>query len=252
MVDGPKQVATKMPDLPRSYGRDRIVCMVRDPYWLHTYWELTRQAVARAEAALDGVPSYFPGGFAGASAYFHDAFTVSGGGCVNCFSQGFLLVSGTLAGGVTSTNPSGADATGGFTVGLWTDGGRSGSCEVHMGTSPGSNSPGFSCTAELLFAAGDVVHMDAVLSAGVTLTLGHGSVYGAAEFGDTAWITGLELLDSNRQAATGVTLISESGVDYTSIAENGAAPAPEPSTIILFAGALVLIAASRVSFRTRR
>ena len=26
--------------------------MVRDPYWLHTYWELTRHAVQRAEAAL--------------------------------------------------------------------------------------------------------------------------------------------------------------------------------------------------------
>ena len=26
--------------------------MVRDPYWLHCYWELTRQAIQRAEAAL--------------------------------------------------------------------------------------------------------------------------------------------------------------------------------------------------------
>lgn len=39
-------------DLPAGYGKDRIVCMVRDPYWLHTYWELTRQAIQRAEAAL--------------------------------------------------------------------------------------------------------------------------------------------------------------------------------------------------------
>lgn len=39
-------------ELPKGYGKDRIVCMVRDPYWLHTYWELTRQAVQRAEAAL--------------------------------------------------------------------------------------------------------------------------------------------------------------------------------------------------------
>ena len=39
-------------DLPAGYGKDRIVVMVRDPYWLHCYWELTRQAIQRAEAAL--------------------------------------------------------------------------------------------------------------------------------------------------------------------------------------------------------
>jgi hypothetical protein len=48
-----KDLSVKVPkDLPGGYGKDRIVCMVRDPYWLHTYWELTRQAVGRAEAAL--------------------------------------------------------------------------------------------------------------------------------------------------------------------------------------------------------
>jgi hypothetical protein len=48
-----KDLSAKVPrDLPRGYGKDRIVCMVRDPYWLHAYWELTRQAVQRAEAAL--------------------------------------------------------------------------------------------------------------------------------------------------------------------------------------------------------
>jgi hypothetical protein len=39
-------------DLPQGYGKDRIVAMVRDPYWLHCYWELTRHAIQRAEAAL--------------------------------------------------------------------------------------------------------------------------------------------------------------------------------------------------------
>jgi len=39
-------------DLPTGYGKDRIVLLVRDPYWLHCYWELTTQAVERAEAAL--------------------------------------------------------------------------------------------------------------------------------------------------------------------------------------------------------
>jgi uncharacterized protein len=39
-------------ELPTGYGKDRIVAMVRDPYWLHCYWELTRQAIQRAESAL--------------------------------------------------------------------------------------------------------------------------------------------------------------------------------------------------------
>lgn len=33
-------------------AKDRLVCMVRDPYWLHAYWELTRRSIERAKAAL--------------------------------------------------------------------------------------------------------------------------------------------------------------------------------------------------------
>jgi len=48
-----RDLSTRVPkDLPTGYGKDRIVVMVRDPYWLHAYWELTRHAVQRAEAAL--------------------------------------------------------------------------------------------------------------------------------------------------------------------------------------------------------
>ncbi len=48
-----RDLSAKMPkNLPSSYGKDRIVVMVRDPYWLHAYWELTHQAIQRAEAAL--------------------------------------------------------------------------------------------------------------------------------------------------------------------------------------------------------
>jgi hypothetical protein len=32
--------------------KDRLVLMVPDPYWLHAFWELSHQAVQRAEAAL--------------------------------------------------------------------------------------------------------------------------------------------------------------------------------------------------------
>jgi hypothetical protein len=48
-----RDLSAKVPkDLPAGYGKDRIVVMVRDPYWLHSYWELTRNAIQRAEAAL--------------------------------------------------------------------------------------------------------------------------------------------------------------------------------------------------------
>ncbi len=53
LIDGPKQVATRIPELPRHYGRDRIVVMVRDPFWLHAYWELTDHSIRRAETALE-------------------------------------------------------------------------------------------------------------------------------------------------------------------------------------------------------
>lgn len=35
-----------------DYTKDRLVAMVRDPYWLHAYWELTWQGVERAQAAM--------------------------------------------------------------------------------------------------------------------------------------------------------------------------------------------------------
>src|SRR5262245_804521 len=48
-----RDLSARVPrELPGGYGKDRIVLMVRDPYWLHCYWELTRQATQRAEAAL--------------------------------------------------------------------------------------------------------------------------------------------------------------------------------------------------------
>ncbi len=38
--------------LAHGCGKDRIITMVRDPYWLHTYWELSRSTLSRAQAAL--------------------------------------------------------------------------------------------------------------------------------------------------------------------------------------------------------
>lgn len=42
----------RSPSAPNGFSRDRLVVMVRDSYWLHAYWELTRQGVERAQAAM--------------------------------------------------------------------------------------------------------------------------------------------------------------------------------------------------------
>jgi hypothetical protein len=52
-TDRLKNLAARTPPgMPDGYTKDRLVVMVRDPYWLHAYWELTRQGVRRAEAAM--------------------------------------------------------------------------------------------------------------------------------------------------------------------------------------------------------
>lgn len=38
--------------LDHGCQKDRIITMIRDPYWLHVHWELSRSTLARAEAAL--------------------------------------------------------------------------------------------------------------------------------------------------------------------------------------------------------
>lgn len=49
----PKKTLTPItPVPPKIKGQDRIVLMVRDPYWLHAHWDVTRQTVDRAKAAL--------------------------------------------------------------------------------------------------------------------------------------------------------------------------------------------------------
>ena len=52
----PSTIVRPMPMPPQALGhgfdKDRIIAMVRDPYWLHTYWELSRSTLGRAQAAL--------------------------------------------------------------------------------------------------------------------------------------------------------------------------------------------------------
>jgi hypothetical protein len=39
-------------ELPERYGRDRLALLVRDPYWVHAYWEITPETFNLAEADL--------------------------------------------------------------------------------------------------------------------------------------------------------------------------------------------------------
>ena len=47
-----KDLAFHAVEEERNGARDRLVVMVRDPYWLHAYWELSRRSIQRAEVAM--------------------------------------------------------------------------------------------------------------------------------------------------------------------------------------------------------
>lgn len=49
----PKSSLTPITQVPPVVkGQDRLILMVRDPYWLHAHWDITRQSVDRAKASL--------------------------------------------------------------------------------------------------------------------------------------------------------------------------------------------------------
>lgn len=47
-----KDLTSQQADERPGASEDRLVVMVRDPYWLHAYWEFTRRTVDRAKAAM--------------------------------------------------------------------------------------------------------------------------------------------------------------------------------------------------------
>ncbi len=47
-----KDLAHKSSAQGNGRSKDRLVAMVRGPYWLHAYWELTRPSIERAQAAM--------------------------------------------------------------------------------------------------------------------------------------------------------------------------------------------------------
>ena len=53
-IPAPARILPVAPPRALEHGcvKDRIIVMVRDPYWLHAHWELSRSTLARAHAAL--------------------------------------------------------------------------------------------------------------------------------------------------------------------------------------------------------
>lgn len=53
VATAPRPLVTVSPrNLNHEAQKDRIITMVRDPFWLHVHWELSRSTLARAQAAL--------------------------------------------------------------------------------------------------------------------------------------------------------------------------------------------------------
>jgi hypothetical protein len=47
-----RSLAAKNDEVLHGESRDRLVVMVRDPYWLHAVWELSHRSIVRARSAL--------------------------------------------------------------------------------------------------------------------------------------------------------------------------------------------------------
>lgn len=48
----PKSLREELKDLPFQYGQDKIVLQVRDPWWIHAYWELNSFSIDRLRNQL--------------------------------------------------------------------------------------------------------------------------------------------------------------------------------------------------------
>lgn len=48
-----KDLSDKSEAVDNSSAKDRLVVMVRDPFWLHAYWELSRKSIERARVAMN-------------------------------------------------------------------------------------------------------------------------------------------------------------------------------------------------------
>jgi hypothetical protein len=176
---------------------------------------------------------------AGADAVFIDSITVGSPDCSPCGFTGYLRASGSLAGRI------GGDAVADFAFGFSIPYGPSASCELN--TSIPSNPQG--CSTQLAVTEGETVTFAGSLGVSVYLEAGNGLQTGIADFADTAWISGLELLDANHNPVSNSFLTIASGTDYNALGDGTAAP--EPGSFGLWAAGGVLVVASRLRQNTR-
>jgi hypothetical protein len=47
-----KDLSARQPEAAGRVSRDRLVVLVRDPYWLHAWWELSERSIERSRSAL--------------------------------------------------------------------------------------------------------------------------------------------------------------------------------------------------------
>jgi hypothetical protein len=59
-IEEAKKVYPELRELPAQYGQDRIVLQVRDPWWIHAYWDVTETTWERLKQEF---PSVTSGGF---------------------------------------------------------------------------------------------------------------------------------------------------------------------------------------------
>ena len=59
-IEEAKKVYPELRELPAQYGQDRIVLQVRDPWWIHAYWDVTETTWERLKQEF---PSVISGGF---------------------------------------------------------------------------------------------------------------------------------------------------------------------------------------------
>jgi hypothetical protein len=192
---------------------------------------------AYGDATVDGfgsVASVSGGG----DAVFIDTITVGILDCAPCGFTGYLRASGILEGSLSGS------AMADFGFGFSPLGGTGIGCELSTLNPAGPTS----CTTEIAVSEGQTVLFSGSLGAEADLQAGLGPASGFANYRDTAWISNIELLDSNHKPVTNGYILSGSGTDYKAL--GGSTEAPEPGSWMLWAsGAALLLARSALGVR---
>jgi hypothetical protein len=221
-------------------------------------------ATALASVGTVALPNQ--GGTAAGEAEFRDAFTASVSSCSgSCLFTGTMVVTALLEGGAYALNPN-SSASGNLSLSLinasnpsqlndqesasimTTGTGNGGACGIESGDLLDGFSATGAClvTARVAYSAGDKVYLTGILQAlagtspyqdPTTGAISNGLAH--ADFGNTAMITSIGLLDSSGNPVSNAIFTSASGTSYP-------APVPVPAALwLLGSGLLGLIGVGR-------